>query len=108
MSQAMESEQTKPGKLTDSPWFWLLAFTACGLILLEILGPKYQRRQAQLERQHQARQWAQIESAAGREAAEQSVEYSSEEETEIPLWPIRGVALAILCVSTVVLWMRRR
>jgi hypothetical protein len=44
--------------LTDSPWFWALAFSLMGLIALAAVGfsGKYQKRQAKIELQYQARE----------------------------------------------------
>jgi hypothetical protein len=41
---------------SDSPWFWAYLFTVAALISLALIGPKYSRRQAQLERQFEGRQ----------------------------------------------------
>ena len=44
--------------LTDSPWFWALAFSLVGLLALAVIGfsGKYGKRQAGIERQYQARE----------------------------------------------------
>lgn len=43
------------GRLTDTPWFWVYVFATSALAALLIIGPKYQQRQPQLERQYRAR-----------------------------------------------------
>jgi hypothetical protein len=44
--------------LTDSPWFWALAFSLMALLALAVVGfsGKYSRRQAGIERQYRARE----------------------------------------------------
>ena len=52
----MNSQVSSP--LTDSPWFWALAFSLTGLLALTVVGfsGKYQKRQARIELQYQARE----------------------------------------------------
>src|SRR3977135_4329062 len=52
----MNSKVISP--LTDSPWFWALAFSLMGLLALAVVGfsGKYQKRQAKIELQYQARE----------------------------------------------------
>jgi hypothetical protein len=47
----------RPG-ITDSPWFWLFAFSAMGLIGLLAISPKYDDRQKRLEARYEGRQKA--------------------------------------------------
>ena len=42
--------------LTDSPWFWVLIFSAMALVALIAMGPKYGGRQSRMEVKYQARQ----------------------------------------------------
>lgn len=44
--------------ILDSPWYWLYAFCAAGLVALLLMSPKYAARQTQLERNHQGRERA--------------------------------------------------
>lgn len=90
--------------LTDSPWYWLMWFSLIALVGLQAVGYKYGQRQAQIERQHQALQWAQLDRQAAETAA---IEYSTPERTIITLWPLRVLLLALLVVSTVGLVVRR-
>ena len=52
----MGSENRSPA--TDSPWFWALSFSLTGLLALAVVGfsGRYQKRQATIERQYQARE----------------------------------------------------
>ncbi|MHC2066971.1 hypothetical protein ACYFX5_05840 [Bremerella sp. T1] len=45
--------------ISDSPWFWLYLFATVALILLVVFRGKLDIRQANIERQHQARQISQ-------------------------------------------------
>ena len=51
----MNSRANSP--LTDSPWFWVLAFSLMALAVLAVLvfSGKYGKRQTRLELQYQAR-----------------------------------------------------
>ena len=42
--------------VTDSAWFWILAFSLMALVALAATNGKYGRRQANIERQYQARE----------------------------------------------------
>lgn len=42
--------------LTDIPWFWAVLFCSVALIGILTVGPKFARRQAQLERRAEARE----------------------------------------------------
>ena len=46
-------DQSSP--ITDSPWFWALAFSLMGLATLAVFSRKLDRRQANIERNYQAR-----------------------------------------------------
>src|SRR5437764_13192804 len=50
--------QNPQSPLTDSPWFWALAFSLMALLALAVVGfsGKYTRRQAKIELQYQARE----------------------------------------------------
>jgi hypothetical protein len=61
----------RPG-ITDSPWFWLFAFSAMGLIGLMAISSKYDDRQKRLEARYEGRQRARV-------AAEQ--QYSADDST---------------------------
>lgn len=53
-----ESSTPQQEPITDSPWFWLYLFATVALILLIVFQGKLNIRQANIERQHQARQIA--------------------------------------------------
>lgn len=53
---ATQAPQQEP--ITDSPWFWLYLFATTALILLVVFRSKLDIRQAEIERQYQARELA--------------------------------------------------
>jgi hypothetical protein len=81
--------------ITDSPWFWVLLFSAVGLILMLLFSGQISKRQARLDRQYQARDRVQ-EDAVGNPSRR---EYSSPEYTLIPLWPLAAALVAAILVS---------
>ncbi len=100
--------------LADSPWFWIVCFSAVGLLATTVIGPKYEQRQATLERKYQARGQVQRDIAAGRPLEQSAkseddlrVQYSTPGNTLVSLRPIRVVLIVILVVATAVLaWQR--
>jgi hypothetical protein len=101
----------RAAQLTDSPWFWVLAFSLMALLALAAIGGKYGRRQTRLELQYQARERiAERRSAANNpEAAERIVdqrgqrEFASPGDNLIPLWPLAAVLFLIAIFSVVML-----
>jgi hypothetical protein len=105
-------ERTPVGGLTDSPWFWVVAFSLMGLVGLAGIAGKYDRRQAQIEGRFLGRENLAAERArrvAGLEP-EDLAESAGEpamrpRERLIPLWPI---ALALGGIATASGWMLLR
>jgi hypothetical protein len=79
--------------ITDSPWYWVLLFSVVSLGAIAAIQVKYGRRQANLERQYQARERVQDDATADPTRRE----YSTPDATLIPLWPLAvllgGVAM---------------
>ena len=100
-----------PPPVTDSPWFWVLIFTAMALAALLAIGPKYGGRQARLERQYQARERIVTERAAGSKENEvprtngqaEHRDLASAEDTLIPLWPLAVVLSGVLILAAIML-----
>jgi hypothetical protein len=99
------NEPVRP-PITDSPWFWVLAFSLMGLLALFVIGGKYGRRQAGMERQYQARE--RIAAAGPEGAAELSPRpYATPDDTLIPLWPL-SVALGAAAILATIMLVRGR
>lgn len=89
-----------PRPITDSPWFWAYLFSTAALIALALIGPKFGRRQAHIEREFQGRQRA-AENLSGREP---TVGLSSTGQTLITLQPLFFGLAAITIVAWLVFW----
>ena len=95
----MTSSAPRRPPLSDSPWFWVYLFTTFALIVLMVMLPRVQDRQAQIERNAQGRQRA-MERAAGQTP---QTPLSTPEKTVIPLTPLFVILGAIWIVSWVML-----
>jgi hypothetical protein len=105
----MGSEQRS--HLTDSPWFYILAFSLMAMLALIAIGPKYGRRQSAMDRKYQARE--RIEDArmarnnSGVEARNNELAerrpFATPGDTLVPLWPLAVVLLAIALFALVML-----
>jgi hypothetical protein len=91
-------DEAKP-PITDSPWFWVLLFSAVGLVLLVAFSGQIGKRQARLDRQYQARDRV-MDEAVGDPARR---EYSTPDETLIPIWPLAAGLVVAMVVSAVML-----
>ena len=104
----MNTDERPP--LTDSPWFWVLAFSLMALLALAVMNGKYGRRQSGEERKYQAVERI----AAGEKGSDASSEatnrrpYSTPGETLIPLWPLTLIMLVISVVALAMLFRERR
>jgi hypothetical protein len=97
--------------LTDSPWFWVLAFSLMALLALGAIGGKYGRRQTRLELQYQARERvAERRAAENNPAAAERINdqatrraFASPGDNLIPLWPLAAILVLISIFSAVML-----
>lgn len=80
--------------MTDSPWYWIYLFCTAGLIALVLAEPRFSARQAQIERNYQARQRA-VQRVAGREAVTPLSTPSDTSITLRPLYVLLGLLLAV-------------
>jgi hypothetical protein len=108
--------------ISDSPWFWMMVYSAVPLVGLALLNHKYGERQARLERQYQGHMTAaekkSAQFAGGDASADDSAaqtdsptaprNYSSAEDTIIPLAPLTLIFLAIACFAAVMLAREQR
>jgi hypothetical protein len=94
--------------ITDSPWMWFALFSAVGLTALLATGGKFGNRQAQIERQGQARAAVGggltiTQDGTGRKTAENVPEYSRPGMTKIRLRPLAITIGTILVISLAML-----
>jgi uncharacterized membrane protein YbhN (UPF0104 family) len=88
----------------DSPWFWAYWFGIFALVALFLASPKFQARQAHIEREYQGRTRA----AQNLQGDEPDVELSAPGRTEITLWPLFAGLSAITVVSWLVYYRTHR
>ena len=90
--------------ITDSPWFWVLAFSVVALIALVAISGQYGKRQARLERQYQARERV-ADGAVGDNAVgdPERREYASPDNTLVPLWPLAILLVGVIGFAAVML-----
>ncbi|MFM8893410.1 MAG: hypothetical protein ACKOTB_17660 [Planctomycetia bacterium] len=100
----------EPFRLTDSPWFWALAFSLTALLGIGIIAPKFDRRQRQIEGRFLGRQQAAMERtrrAAGLPAVDLAEEALDREVVArkriVPLWTLAAVAAAAASASAIML-----
>lgn len=98
--------------LTDSPWLWFSLFTAAGLTALLATGGKFGNRQANIERQAQARTAIAegldiTEDRTGKKSGTHVPKYSSPGETQIRLMPL-AITLGILLTVSLTMLIREQ
>jgi len=93
--------------ISDSPWFWAYLFSLAALLALALIGPKYSRRQAQIERQFQGRRAA-VAPASGPATDDDALEPATAGSERLvslrPLW--LGLA-GVTTVAWIVFWRKR-
>jgi hypothetical protein len=98
--------------LSDSPWFWVLAFSVVGLAASAAMGPKFAYREARRERMAEARQKTAAQIAAGEDVALAPEEVDSNEPYEARPNQVTLTALLVLfgagaAVAAAMLWKTR-
>jgi len=97
-------KETLSPPLADSPWFWLYTFATFGLVLLVLVGPKFEARRAQQERQFQGRTRALQE----RLGEEPSMPLSEPGRTWLTLQPLYVLLAVMIVLGWSTLWWQRR
>lgn len=102
--------------ITDSPWFYVLAFSLTALLAILVISPKYGRRQSAMDRNFQARTRVAEKQVAGNNStapprkdhvADQHG-YSTPDDTLVPLWPLATILILIALFATHMLRRGRR
>ena len=95
----METSPRQPFRLTDSPWFWGLAFSLMALVGIGLIARKFDARQRQVEGRFLGRQQAAIERsrrAAGLPPVDLAEEAHDREIAQprriVPLWTLATAA----------------
>ena len=103
----MEAPTRPP--ITDSAWFWVLVFSLMALGALAAMSGKYGRRQANIERQYQARERV---AAGDRGPAanddEQRRSFAMPGQTLVPLWPLAFLLAAVAAIAATMLYRSRQ
>jgi hypothetical protein len=105
-------ESNEQTGLTDSAWFWVLIFALMGLVALAAMSGKYSRRQANIERNYQARTRVAEQVAAENnfdepdrmDKLEVRHEFSTPDENLVPLWPLAAVLGLAAAVASAMLY----
>jgi hypothetical protein len=99
-----------PHRLTDSPWFWALAFSLMALVGLGLIAPKFDVRQRQIEGRFLGRQQAADERArraAGLTPVDLAEQARDREDAApkriVPLWTLATLAAAAAAGSALML-----
>lgn len=101
---SLVSRMAKP-PITDSPWLWFSLFLTVGLTALLLTGGKFGKRQANIERQGQARTalaegMATTQDASGKkQTTKRPPVYSTPQQTQIRLVPMAVTLGLLLAVS---------
>ena len=90
--------------LTDSPWFWAYLFGTAALVALAIVNPKFNVRQAQIEREYQGR----LRAAQNVTGQQPNVEMSAEGNTIIGLRPLFIGLAGVTVVAWIIFWRSRQ
>lgn len=89
--------------ISDSPWFWLYTFATFALVLLVLIGPKFEQRRALQERQEQGRMRAQ----QVRQGKEPTIPLSEPGRTWLTLRPLYIVLGVLIALGWGTLWWQR-
>lgn len=98
------AETSSRSSLTDSPWFWVYLFGAAALIALFVAGNKFGPRQAQIEREFQARTRA-TQALNGQEP---SLKLSTPDNTLVTLQPLWFLIAVLTIAGWFLFWRSRR
>jgi hypothetical protein len=106
------SENNQQSGITDSAWFWALIFALMGLVALFAMHGKYSRRQANIERNYQARTRVAEQVATENNSPEPDRmdhlevrrDFAKPDENLVPLWPLAVLLGGVAIVSAAMLY----
>ena len=108
---AADPETHEPFRITDSPWFWALAFSLMALVGIGLIAPKFDVRQRQVEGRFLGRQQAAVERSrrsAGLPPVNLAEEARDREVAQsrriVPLWTLATAAGLAAIGSGIMLW----
>jgi hypothetical protein len=109
------SETEQQSGITDSAWFWVLIFSLMGLVAIFAMHGKYGRRQANIERNYQARERVAEKVAAENNPTEPDRmdnlevrrDFATPNNQLVPLWPL-ALLLALVGVVAAIMLYRAR
>ena len=106
--------QLEPCRLTDSPWFWGLAFSVMALAGIGLIAPKFDVRQRQVEGRFLGRDAAareRVRRSAGLEPVDLAEAARDREEAQpgriVPLWTLALASAAAATACGAMLWRER-
>lgn len=110
----VENRDATADRLTDSPWFWALAFSLMSCVSLVAIAPKFAVRQRQVEGRFLGREQSARERerrSAGLEPIDLAESARAPEEVPetriVPLWTLVTAAAAGTTASAWLLWRER-
>ncbi len=111
MSEPQHKPRVQRRAWAESPWFWVMIFSAAGVLLLLAFSAKYAARQRRLEMQYYARQEItrrQVEGTAQPAGAEGEAKPPLPGELIIPIWPLVSLFTAGGAIAAAMAWRATR
>jgi hypothetical protein len=110
----MDSNYKPP--ITDSPWFWVLLFSAFALFMFWRFSGRYYDRQAQLERHFQAKDRVmnndpvadRLHTKILGRVDENRRRLATPDEPLIPVWPLIVLLICAIAISSYKLFRQRQ
>ena len=111
MSESLPSSRVERPGWSESPWFWVMIFSAAAALFLLGFSTKYAARQRRLEMQYYARQEItrrQVEGTPTPADGPGEVAPPAPGELIIPIWPLVTLLALSSAVSAVLAWRSTR
>jgi hypothetical protein len=99
-------------RFRETPSYWIVLFANAALVGMWLIAPKYQQREAMLERRYEVRRDSAIRQAAGQTQVEQTEAeadpHAQDRPLMVPLWRLTVLLLGIDVVAVVMFFWRRQ